>query len=171
MQVPDGVRTVTVEGADLKSALVSAASQLEVHPSQIDHKIDMSHFRSALGTSGTFTGTARFLKSQSEAVEVVSLQPDSPYHALEGWKHMETALIPAIYDEGLADRNLEVPSDEALDLTRRLAREEGLLTGPSGGGAVWGAIEVAKGLTEGVVVTLLPDGGDRYLSHSYIFGA
>lgn len=130
----------------------------------------LTHFVSALGTSGTFTGTARFLKAQDPGVQVVSLQPDSPYHALEGWKHMETALVPSIYDPGLADAALEIPSEEALALTRRLALEEGLLTGPSGGGAVWGALEVARQLEEGVVVTVLADSGDRYLSHSHVFG-
>lgn len=130
----------------------------------------LTHFVSALGTSGTFTGTARFLKAQDPDVQVASLQPDSPYHALEGWKHMETALVPSIYDPDLADADFEIPSEEALALTRRLAREEGLLTGPSGGGAVWGALEVARQLDEGVVVTVLADAGDRYLSHAHVFG-
>jgi len=130
----------------------------------------ITHFVAALGTSGTFTGTTRFLKSQAPGLRAVSLQPDSPYHALEGWKHMETALVPRIYDPLLADDNVEIPSEEALDLTRRLATEEGLLTGPSGGGAVWGALEVARHLESGVVVALLADGGERYLSHAHVFG-
>jgi len=130
----------------------------------------ITHFVAALGTSGTFTGTTRFLRSRKPGLRAISLQPDSPYHALEGWKHMETALVPRIYDPQLADENLEIPSEEALALTRRLAKEEGLLTGPSGGGAVWGALEVARHLEQGVVVALLADGGERYLSHSHVFG-
>lgn len=130
----------------------------------------VSHWVACLGTSGTFTGTARFLKAQNPDLVAVSVQPDSPFHGLEGLKHMETALVPAIYDPGLADRNIGAPTEESLALVRRLAREEGLFVGPSAGAAAWAALELASTLTEGVVVTLFPDGGERYLSEAHILG-
>lgn len=129
----------------------------------------VTHWVSCLGTSGTFTGTARFLKAQNPSIEVVSVQPDSPFHGLEGLKHMETALVPGIYDQGLADRDLGAPTEASFKLVRRLAREEGIFIGPSAGAAAWAALHVASQLTQGVVVTLFPDGGERYLSDSHIY--
>ena len=128
----------------------------------------VTHWVACLGTSGTFTGTSRFLKSQRADLQVVSVQPDSPFHGLEGLKHMETALKPAIYDASLADGQVEAPTEASFEMVRRLAREEGLFVGPSAGAAAWAALKVAEGLESGVVVTLFPDSGERYLSESHI---
>ena len=129
----------------------------------------ITHWVGAMGTSGTFTGTTRFLKDQAPSIQAISLQPDSPFHGLEGWKHMDSAIVPAIYDPSLADELLGVPTEGAIELTRRLSREEGLFSGISGGAAVWGALQVARRLDRGVVVTVLPDGGERYLSDTHIY--
>lgn len=129
----------------------------------------VTHYVSALGTSGTFTGTTRYLKSRNPDIQAISVQPDSPFHGLEGLKFMETSIVPGIYDPGLADDALFAPTEESLALVRRLAREEGLLAGVSSGAQVWGAIEVAKRLDRGVVVTILPDSGERYLSEHHVF--
>lgn len=131
----------------------------------------VTHWVACLGTSGTFTGTSRFLKSQRPDLQALSVQPDSPFHGLEGLKHMETAIQPAIYDAGLADDNIEAPTEASFELVRRLAREDGLLVGPSAGAAAWAALRVAEGLEEGVVVTLFADSGERYLSEPHILGA
>lgn len=130
----------------------------------------VTHWVASLGTSGTFTGTTRYLRSRNPQVQCVSIQPDSPFHGLEGLKFMETSIQPGIYDPDLADEQLFAPTEEALELTRRLAREEGLLAGISSGAQLWGAIEVARRLERGVVVTLLCDSGERYLSEPHVFG-
>lgn len=124
----------------------------------------VSAFVADLGTSGTFMGTSRRLKAEKPDVLVVSVQPDSPLHAIEGLKHMATAMVPAIYDAHLADCNLTVATERAWDLTRRLAREEGLFVGVSSGAALAATLDVAATLQAGVLVTVFPDGGDRYLS-------
>lgn len=130
----------------------------------------VTDFVSTLGTSGTFMGTARFLKEQSSRIRCHAVQPDSPFHGLEGMKHMESALVPSIYlPEGLADSQLGAPTEASYELVRRLAREEGLLTGISAGAAVWAALEVARKLDQGLVVAVLPDGGSRYLSESHLW--
>lgn len=126
-------------------------------------------FVAGLGTSGTFMGTSRYLKEWNPAVRCVSVQPDSPFHGLEGLKHMETSIVPPIYDPAQADANLGAPTEESLELVRRLAREEGLLVGPSCGAACWAALEVARELNEGVVVTVFPDSGERYLSEDHVW--
>jgi cysteine synthase B len=128
----------------------------------------ITHFLAGLGTSGTFVGVARRLKESNEKIRVVSMQPDSPFHGLEGMKHMETALVPGIYDPALADENVEVSTEDAQEMTRRLAREEGLLVGISSGANVFAALRLARGLAPGaVVVTVLCDGGGRYLSENF----
>ena len=127
-------------------------------------------FVATLGTSGTFVGTARFLKEWKPSVHCVSVEPDSPFHGLEGLKHMETSIVPPIYDTSVADEALGAPTEEALELVRRLAREEGLLVGPSCGAACWAALEVASRMDSGVVVTIFPDNGERYLSEPHIWG-
>jgi len=127
----------------------------------------VTHFVAGLGTSGTFVGTGRRLRAERPSVKLVSVEPDSPLHALEGMKHMASAIVPAIYDPGLADEALTVSTEESLALIRRLAREEGLFVGPSSGAALAGALRVARSLASGVVVTVFPDGGDRYLSESF----
>jgi cysteine synthase B len=128
----------------------------------------LTHFLAGLGTSGTFTGVARRLKSYRASVRVISMQPDSPLHGLEGMKHMATAIVPGIYDAGLADENVEVMTEDAQEMTRRLAREEGLLVGVSSGANVHAALRLARILPPGaVVVTILCDGGGRYLSEHF----
>jgi S-sulfo-L-cysteine synthase (O-acetyl-L-serine-dependent) len=124
----------------------------------------VTHFVAGLGTSGTFVGTSRRLKQEKPNVRVISVQPDVPLHGLEGLKHMASAIVPAIYDPSLADFNLPISTDLAHDLTRRLAWDEGLFVGPSSGAALAGCLEVARTLDSGVIVTIFPDGGDRYLS-------
>ncbi len=124
----------------------------------------ITHLVVGIGTSGTLMGTGRFLREHCPEVTVVAVQPDGPMHGLEGLKHMPTAHRPAIYDPDFPDLILEVSTDQALAMARRLAREEGLLVGPSGGAAAWAAMHLAASLTQGVVVTLFPDAGERYLS-------
>jgi cysteine synthase B len=124
----------------------------------------VTHFLAGLGTSGTFVGTSRKLKELKPSIQAISMQPDSPMNGLEGLKHMQTALVPGIYDPGIADMNLEVRTEDAQDMTRRLAREEGLLVGPSSGANVFAALQIALSLPRGsVIVTVLCDGGERYI--------
>jgi cysteine synthase B len=128
----------------------------------------VTHFLAGLGTSGTFTGVARRLKTYNPNVRVISMQPDSPLHGLEGMKHMATAIVPGIYDPVLADENMEVATEDAQEMTRRLAREEGLLVGVSSGANVHAALRLARHLEPGsVVVTILCDGGGKYLSEHF----
>lgn len=134
---------------------------------QTDGRI--THWVATLGTSGTFTGTTRGLKKKNPNIQAISVQPDSPFHGLEGLKHMATAIVPPIYDPGLADLDLGAPTEPSIAMMRRLAREEGLLAGISAGAAAWAAIEVGKRLERGVVVTLFPDGGERYLSEEHLW--
>lgn len=127
----------------------------------------VTHFVAGLGTSGTFMGTSRKLKELNPAICCVSMQPDSPFHGLEGLKHMPTSILPGIYDAGLADDNVTVSTEDAYAMTLRLAREEGLLVGVSAGGAMAAALKIAEGLREGVVVTIFSDSGDKYLSERF----
>lgn len=128
----------------------------------------ITHFLAGLGTSGTFMGTARRLKEYDQKIRVVSMQPDSPLHGLEGMKHMATAIVPGIYDPSLADLSVEVTTEDAHEMTRRLAREEGLLVGISSGANVFAALRLARTLAPGsVVVTILCDSGEKYLSESF----
>jgi cysteine synthase B len=124
-------------------------------------------FVAGLGTSGTFVGTARYLRRASPRTRRVSVEPDGPLHGLEGLKHMASALVPAIYDPGLADERRGVRTEEAHEMTRRLAREEGLFVGPSSGAAVVAALAVAAETGARSAVVMLPDGGDRYLSDRF----
>jgi S-sulfo-L-cysteine synthase (O-acetyl-L-serine-dependent) len=126
----------------------------------------ITHFVAGLGTSGTFMGTGRRLKQEKPDVTLVSVQPDSPYHGLEGLKFMASSIVPGIYDPTLADVDARVDTDEAHAMTRRLAREQGLFVGPSSGAALVAARTIGATLTEGVIVVIFPDGGDRYLSDS-----
>ncbi len=127
----------------------------------------VTHFVAGLGTSGTFIGTARRLKELDPRIQCVSFQPDSPFHGLEGMKHMPTAIQPGIYDSSVADENLEISTEDAHIMTLRLAREEGLLVGISSGAALVAALKVANRLTRGVVVTIFPDSGDKYLTERF----
>lgn len=130
---------------------------------------EITHFVAGLGTTGTFMGVARYLKSRPGRVVCVSMQPDGPMHGLDGMKHMGSAMVPAIYDPGLADANLEVATEEAFAMCRRLAREEGLLVGPSAAANVVASLRVARDLAPGpaTIVTILCDGGGRYLSEPF----
>ena len=131
----------------------------------------VTHFIAGLGTSGTFMGTTRRLKEFNPGIQAVSFQPDSPFHGLEGMKHMATAIVPAIYNPHLADRNLEIETEAAYAMARRLAREEGLLVGISAAAAVVASLQVAREEAaagrEAVIVTILPDSADKYLSERF----
>ena len=135
----------------------------------------VTHFVATMGTSGTFMGTSRRLKELNPATQCISLQPDSPFHGLEGLKHMASAIIPKIYDATLADADFGISTEAAHRMVRRLAREEGLLVGISSGAAVVGCLQVAsqfahhrRSTTEqAIIVTVLCDGADRYLSERF----
>jgi len=131
----------------------------------------VTHFVAGLGTSGTFIGTGRRLRLFNPEIRLISVQPDSGLHGLEGLKHMESAIVPAIYDPKLADENLFISTEQAQEMVVRLAREEGILAGPSGGANVVAALHVAQRLaaqgTRATVVTLLPDSGERYLNERF----
>lgn len=129
----------------------------------------VTHWVAGLGTTGTFVGTARGLKAHNPAVRAVSVQPDGPLHGLEGLKHMASAMVPPIYDRSVEDGALAAPTEASMELMHRLAREEGLLVGVSSGAALWAALEVARGLESGLVVTLFPDSGSRYLSEEHLW--
>jgi cysteine synthase B len=128
---------------------------------------EVTHFVAGLGTSGTFVGTATCLKEHNPEIEAISFEPDSPFHGLEGMKHMESAIVPAVYDPTVADENLATPTEEAYEMVKRVAREEGLLIGISAGAAVATALRVAQHIDTGTVVTVLCDGADKYLSESF----
>jgi S-sulfo-L-cysteine synthase (O-acetyl-L-serine-dependent) len=131
----------------------------------------VTHFLAGLGTSGTFVGTARRLKTFDGRIRCISMQPDMPLHGLEGMKHMASAVVPGIYDPSVADEEVVVGSYEAQDMARRLAREEGLLVGVSAGANVFAAVRLARTLAPGsVVVTVLCDAGSRYLSDQFWTG-
>jgi cysteine synthase B len=128
----------------------------------------VTHFVAALGTCGTFVGTGRRLREENPLVRLLAVQPDGPYHALEGVKHLPTtALVPGIYDPTLQDETLEVTSEEAFDMARCLARVEGLMVGISAAANVAAALRVARTLEQGVVVTILCDGASKYLSDRF----
>lgn len=127
----------------------------------------VTHFVAGVGTSGTLVGAGRFLRSRRPDVGLVAVQPDAPLHGLEGLKHLETAFVPGIYDPRLADRTLAVRTEDAQTMVRRLAVDEGLLVGASSGANAWAALEVARSLGEGVVVTVLCDDGRMYLGEPF----
>lgn len=131
----------------------------------------VTHFIAALGTSGTFMGVSRYLKSQKPEVVCISAQPASGFHGLEGLKHMPTAIVPGIYDAALADRNIWLETEDAHKMVKRLAREEGLLVGISAAANVHASLTVGRELAEqkvpGVIVTILCDSADKYLSESF----
>lgn len=131
----------------------------------------LTHFVAALGTSGTFTGVTRRLKQDVPHVQCISVQPSSAFHGLEGLKHMPSAIVPGIYDSALADGNLWAETEAAYEMTRKLAREEGVLVGISSGANVLAARQIGEQLQRekksGVIVTILCDGGQRYLSETF----
>ena len=135
---------------------------------QTEHTI--THFVAGLGTSGTFVGTARRLKELDPRIQCVSLQPDAAFHGLEGWKHMASAIVPAIYDPRVADRDLVIETEDAYAMTKRLAREEAMLVSPSAAAALVGCMQVAASLERdrrAVIVTIFPDAAEKYLSERF----
>jgi len=130
----------------------------------------ITHFIAGLGTSGTFVGTTRRLRELNPAIRCVSFQPDSGFHGLEGLKHMATAIVPRIYDSKLADEDIPVRTEDAQQLVKRLAREEGILAGVSSGAALWACMETARKLPpeeRAVIVTVFPDSGEKYLTERF----
>ncbi len=132
----------------------------------------ITHFVAGVGTGGTFTGVGRRLRRCNPGVQLIEVQPDSGFHGIEGLKHMATAIVPPIYDASLADRTIAVRTEDAQAMAIRLAREEGLLAGASGGANVLAALDVAASApADAVIVTVLPDGGERYLSEPWLAAA
>ncbi len=127
----------------------------------------VSHFVAGLGTTGTFVGTGRRLKEWNPEIRLVAVQPDSPLHGLEGLKHLDTALVPGIYDPNLADVHIRVRTEDAQAMVKRLAADEGMLVGPSGGAAVVAALSMAQTLEQGTVVVVLPDSAHKYLDQAF----
>ena len=129
---------------------------------QTDGRI--THFIAGLGTTGTFVGTSRRLKEHDGSIKTIAVEPDDAFHGLEGLKHLPTAIVPRIWDASLADEVWGCPTEPAYDLARAVARTEGLLVGHSSGAALWAVRRLAETIREGVIVTVFPDSGDRYLS-------
>jgi cysteine synthase B len=127
----------------------------------------LTHFVAGLGTSGTFMGVGRRLREYNRSIRLISVQPDSPMHGVEGLKHMETAIKPGIYDDSLADEDARVATERAYTYTRRLAAEEGMLVGVSSGAALAVSLELAERIGEGVIVMIFPDSGTRYLTERF----
>ncbi|HEY4822642.1 MAG TPA: cysteine synthase family protein [Candidatus Bathyarchaeia archaeon] len=132
---------------------------------QTDGKV--THFVSGTGTGGTIMGAGRKLKEYSSQIKVIAVEPDSPLHGIEGLKHMSSSIVPGIYDQKFADNTIQVATEEAQKMVIRLAREEGLLVGPSSGAAMVGALRLAAKLQKGLLVTILPDGAEKYLSERF----
>jgi S-sulfo-L-cysteine synthase (O-acetyl-L-serine-dependent) len=127
----------------------------------------LTHFVAGLGTSGTFVGTGRRLRKFNPGIKLISFQPQGPFHGLEGLKHMDSAIVPRIYDPTLADADLRIETERAYRMVRRLAREEGLLAGISSGAAVAAMLDVARTMDRGVIVTVFPDGAEKYLNETF----
>jgi cysteine synthase B len=184
------ILTDPLEGSD--GAILEARRLAEVYPEtfyyahQYDHPANwqahyqstgpeivrqtgglITHFVAGLGTTGTLMGTGWYLLEHIPNIQLVAFQPDSPFHGLEGLKHLPTALQPGIFDPGLADQYVEVSTEAAHEMTLRLAREEGLFVGISSGAAAVAALKVAEQLDSGLVVTVFPDAGYKYLSESF----
>lgn len=122
----------------------------------------ITHFVAGMGTTGTFVGTGRRLKELKPSIKLISFQPDSALHGLEGWKHLDTAIVPTIYDPTVADENLEISTEEAYEMLSQVNEKEGLLLSPSSAANIAGAIRVASTISEGTIVTILPDNADKY---------
>jgi S-sulfo-L-cysteine synthase (O-acetyl-L-serine-dependent) len=122
----------------------------------------ITHFVTGLGTTGSFVGTGRRLRIEKPSIRLISLEPDNPLHGMEGWKHLETAKVPEIYDSNVADDNLEISTEDAYRMIVEVKEKEGIVLSPSSAANLVGAIQVASGIEKGVVVTLLPDNGDKY---------
>ena len=124
----------------------------------------LTHFIAGLGTTGTFVGTSRRLKEHDASIRTIAVQPEDSFHGLEGLKHLPTSIVPGIWDSRIADEVWDAPTEPAYDIARAVARTEGLLVGHSSGAALWAVRKLAATIREGVVVTVFPDSGDRYLS-------
>ena len=125
----------------------------------------VTHFLACLGTTGTIMGTGKALKEFDPGIKVIAIEPDDAMHGIEGLKHMDSSLVPGIYDRDFPDKTIYVNTDEAYDMVKKLTTSGGLPVGHSSGAALVGALRVAEGLQKGMIVTIFPDGGDRYLSH------
>ncbi len=123
---------------------------------------EITHFVAGLGTTGTFVGTGRRLRELKPSIKLIAFQPDSALHGLEGWKHLETAVVPAIYDASIGDEIIEVTTEESYDMVKHVYEAEGLLLSPSSAGNIAGAIKVASKINEGIIATVLPDNADKY---------
>jgi cysteine synthase B len=124
----------------------------------------ITHFVAGLGTTGTFVGTSKRLKERDPSIHTIAVQPEDSFHGLEGLKHLPTAIVPKIWDPSVADEVWGAPTEPAYDLARTIASTEGLLVGHSSGAALWAVGKLVATIREGVVVTVFPDSGDRYLS-------
>jgi cysteine synthase B len=127
----------------------------------------ITHFIAGLGSTGTFVGTGRRLKKYNSNIKLISVQPDSPLHGMEGMKHLETARVPGIYDAGLADENIDIPTEKAQEMVRLLGKKEGLLVGNSAGAAMAAALQVAHKLAQGIVVVIFPDAASKYFGQLF----
>jgi len=124
----------------------------------------VTHFLAGVGTGGTVVGIGRRLKDYNSKIKVYGVQPDNGFHGIEGLKHMETAIRPGIYDDSFLEETFFVKTEEAYEMANRLTKEEGLLVGPSSGAAFWASLKLARSIESGVIVTIFPDGGDRYFT-------
>ena len=122
----------------------------------------ITHFVAGMGTTGTFVGTSRRLRELNPAIKLIAFQPDSALHGLEGWKHLETAVVPKIYDPSVADQIIEVTTEESYEMLKRVYELENLLLSPSSAANIAGALKVAATINEGTIVTILPDNSDKY---------
>ncbi len=122
----------------------------------------ITHFVAGLGTTGTFTGTGRRLKELNNDIQLISLQPDAALHGMEGWKHLETAIVPTIYDDTVANKNMDIDTFEAYEMIKKVASREGIILSPSAAANVVGALKIAESLDEGVIVTIFADNSDKY---------
>ncbi|MFB3884776.1 MAG: PLP-dependent cysteine synthase family protein [Thermodesulfobacteriota bacterium] len=127
----------------------------------------VTHFVAGVGTGGTLIGTGRRLKEYNPDIKIFGVQPDSGFHGIEGLKHIETAIRPGIYEESIIDGTFFVKTEDAYGMAIRLAKDEGLLVGPSSGAALWASLKLAESVGSGTVITIFPDGGDRYFSTAY----
>jgi cysteine synthase B len=128
----------------------------------------VTHFIAGVGTGGTLIGIGRRLKEYNPDIKIYEVQPDNGFHGIEGLKHIETAIRPGIYEESVLDGTFFVRTEEAYWMAIRLAKEEGLLVGPSSGAAFWASLKLVESIDSGVIVTIFPDGGDRYFSTAYL---
>jgi cysteine synthase B len=127
----------------------------------------VTHFVAGVGTGGTLIGIGRRLKEYRPDIKIFGVQPESGFHGIEGLKHIETAIRPGIYEESILDGTFFVKTEDAYGMAIRLGREEGLLVGPSSGAALWASLKLAESIVKGVIITIFPDGGDRYFSTAF----